>query len=91
MSMIVRYSAMRLLIFALGFLLFIWILGPTIWALVWGALVSMVASFFLLRQQREALATQVDSAVSNRMEKRRAQAREHRTDEDDEDDESGYV
>ncbi|MBW8172065.1 DUF4229 domain-containing protein [Ornithinimicrobium sp. Arc0846-15] len=91
MSMIVRYSAMRLLIFAVSFLLFIWILGPTIWALVWGALVSMVLSFFLLQHQRNAVAEQVDTAVQSRMERRRAQAAEQRSDEDDEDDESGYV
>lgn len=91
MPTVVRYSAMRLLIFVLVFLLFIWLMGNTIWALVYAALVSMVISFFLLRRQRNEVATKVDSAVSARLERRRNQVADQRTDEDDEDDESDYV
>lgn len=82
-----RYTVLRLLVFVVFLLGFLWIGVPELWALVFAALFSMVTSYFLLQRQRLEMAQQLDRTVSRRIEKRQARIRAQRTDEDDEDDE----
>ncbi|MCE0485755.1 DUF4229 domain-containing protein [Ornithinimicrobium sediminis] len=82
-----RYTVLRLLVFVVFLLGFLWVGVPELWALVFAALFSMVTSYFLLQRQRLEMAQQLDRTVSRRIEKRQARMRAQRTDEEDEDDE----
>lgn len=87
--MILRYTVLRLLIFVL-FLLVMIVLGvPGLWALVFAALFSAVTSFFVLRRQRIELAQRLERTVQRRSVRREHRIASQRTDEDDEDEESG--
>ena len=80
-----RYTVLRLLVFAVFLLVFVWLGVPDLWALLYAALFSMVTSLFLLRGQRQEMADQ----IATRIERRRAQREDRiaagRTDEDEED------
>jgi len=80
-----RYTVLRLLVFAVFLLLFVWIGVPDLWALVYAALFSMVTSLFLLRGQREQMAEQIAFTVERRRARRAEKIAAGRTDEDDED------
>lgn len=82
-----RYTVLRLLIFAVFLVIFIWLTGPSIWALVFAALFSMVTSLFLLRGQRQRMAEQLAAKVEDQRTKRASKIASERTDEDEEDDE----
>ncbi|MGB7449956.1 MAG: DUF4229 domain-containing protein [Ornithinimicrobium sp.] len=84
-----RYTVLRLLVFAVFLLAFIWIGVPNLWALVFAALFSMVTSLFLLRSQRAQMADQLAASVQRRRDRRAEQIAAQRTDEDDEDTEAG--
>lgn len=83
-----RYTVLRLLVFAVFLLAFIWVGVPDLWALVFAALFSMVTSLFLLRSQRADMAEQIATSVQRRRERRAQQIAAQRTDEDDEDSEA---
>jgi len=84
---VLRYTVLRLLIFAVFLLVFVWIGVPDLWALVYAALFSMVTSLFLLRGQRQQMADQIASTVERRRSVRADKIAAERTDEDEEDDE----
>lgn len=80
-----RYTVMRLMIFV-GFLALLLLLKVSLLpAAVGAALLSMVASYFLLRQDRETLTAGIERRVENRVERRRAESGTDRSAEDDED------
>lgn len=87
--MVIRYTLLRLLIFAAFLLALIWIGVPSIWALVFAALFSAVTSFFVLRRERLAMTHQLESTVQRRVAKRQEKLANQRTDEDEEDEEIG--
>lgn len=79
----IRYSVLRLLIFVVA-LLALYAIGFRSWALLLlSAIISLVASFFLLRGPREQFAAQVQRKVSERQERAAA----YRGAEDDDTDE----
>ncbi|MDQ3358761.1 MAG: DUF4229 domain-containing protein [Actinomycetota bacterium] len=80
-----QYTVWRLLIFLLFLLALLWLGVPSLWALVFAALFSMVTSFFLLRTQRDQLARQVESRVESGRARRQERLAAQRTDEDEED------
>jgi uncharacterized membrane protein len=80
-----QYTVWRLLIFLLFLLALLWLGVPSLWALVFAALFSMVTSFFLLRTQRDHLARQVESRVESGRARRQERLAAQRTDEDEED------
>lgn len=80
----IRYSILRLLIFVVA-LLVLYAVGFRSWALLLlSALVSLVVSFFALRQQREQFAEQVQRKVSERQERAAAYRSAEDDDTDDE-------
>ena len=79
--LLVRYTVMRLLLFAGFFAIFILFLPP-LWAVVAGLLASMVASFFILRPDRERLAAGLEERVEKQIARRREQIDSERTAED---------
>lgn len=80
-----RYTVLRLLIFFVFTLLFLWIGVPGLWAIAFGALFSMVTSLFLLRRQREQMAEQLADRLERSRRKRAEKIAADRTDEDEED------
>lgn len=86
---VLRYTVLRLLVFAVFLLAMVWLGVPDLWALVFAGLFSMVTSYFLLQRQRLALAQQVEATVGRRMARRQERISAQRTDEDDEDEEMG--
>ncbi|MGC1207402.1 MAG: DUF4229 domain-containing protein [Ornithinimicrobium sp.] len=84
-----RYTVLRLLIFAVFLLIFLWLKVPGIWALLYAALFSMVTSLFLLRSQRQQMADQIVDRVEKRRVKRADKIASQRTDEDEEDSQIG--
>lgn len=76
-----RYTAMRLLLFVGFFALFIIFLDP-LWAAVAGLLASMVASFFILRPDRDRLAAGLEQRVDRQVARRREQIDSERAAED---------
>ncbi|MGB3256995.1 MAG: DUF4229 domain-containing protein [Ornithinimicrobium sp.] len=80
-----RYTVLRLLIFAVFLLAFVWAGVPDVWALLFAALFSMVTSLFLLRRQRQQMAEQIVDKVERRRAKRADKIASQRTDEDEED------
>ncbi|HKJ10758.1 MAG TPA: DUF4229 domain-containing protein [Ornithinimicrobium sp.] len=80
-----RYTVLRLLVFAVFLLVFIWLGVPDLWALLYAALFSMVTSLFLLRGQRQQMADQLAAKVERRRARRADRIAAGRTDEDDED------
>ncbi|GAA5166857.1 DUF4229 domain-containing protein [Ornithinimicrobium tianjinense] len=82
-----RYTVMRLMVFA-GFLALLTLLKvPMLWAAIGAALLSALASFFLLARDREVLAAGIERRVEDRVARRQAKVDAGRTAEDDEDDE----
>lgn len=79
---LVRYTMMRILLFAGCTALFLLLGLDAIWAAVAGALVSMVVAFFLLRPDRERLAAGLEQRVEERIARRDAQIEAERTAED---------
>ncbi len=80
-----RYTVMRVMIFV-GFLaLFLLLKMDLLPAAVLAALVSMVASYFLLARDREAIAAGIERKVGDRVSRRRHDAGLDRTAEEDED------
>ncbi|MBA2696796.1 MAG: DUF4229 domain-containing protein [Ornithinimicrobium sp.] len=86
---VLRYTVLRLLIFAVFLLALTWLGVPGLWALVFAALFSAVTSFFMLRRQRIEMAQRVERTVQRRSAQRQQRIAAQRTDEDDEDDEIG--
>ncbi len=84
-----RYTVLRLLVFVVFLLAMIWLGVPGFWALLFAAAFSMVTSIFLLQRQRIAMAQQLEATVERRMARRQERMSAQRTDEDDEDEESG--
>lgn len=84
-----RYTVLRLLIFAVFLLVFVWARVPGVWALLFAALFSMVTSLFLLRRQRQQMADQIVDHVERRRVKRADKIDSQRTDEDEEDSQIG--
>ncbi len=82
-----RYTVLRLLVFAVFLLAFIWMNVPDIWALLFAALFSMVTSLFLLRRQRQQMVEQLAATVKKQRTKRASKIASERTDEDEEDSE----
>ncbi|CAN5347620.1 hypothetical protein BH23ACT6_BH23ACT6_12740 [soil metagenome] len=80
-----RYTILRLLVFFAFVLLFFWMNVPDLWALFFAALFSMVTSLFLLRRQREQMATQLADRIDRVRTKRADKIAAQRTDEDEED------
>lgn len=80
-----RYTVLRLLVFFVFTLLFLWIGVPGLWAIAFGALFSMVTSLFLLRRQRDQMAQEVAARIDRGRSKRAQKIASQRTDEDDED------
>ena len=80
-----RYTVLRLLVFAVFLLVFIWLGVPDLWALLYAALFSMVTSLFLLRGQRQQMADQLAAKVERRRARRADRIAAGRTDEEDED------
>ncbi|MGB5951732.1 MAG: DUF4229 domain-containing protein [Ornithinimicrobium sp.] len=80
-----RYTILRLLVFFVFVLIFLWVGVPPIWALFFGALFSMVTSLFLLRGPRDQMAAQLAEKFERNRAKREAKIAAQRTDEDDED------
>ncbi len=85
--MVLRYTLLRLAIFAAFFLAFVWLRVPGVWAVVFAALFSAVTSFFVLRRQRVEMAQRLERTVQRRSVQRQRRIAAQRTDEDDEDDE----
>lgn len=83
-----RYTVLRLLIFAVFLLLFALLKVPGMWAILFAALFSMVTSLFLLRTPRQQMADQIVDKVERRRANRADKIASQRTDEDDEDQES---
>lgn len=81
----VRYTVLRLLVFFVFVLLFLWLQVPELWALFFGALFSMVTSLFLLRRPRDQMAEQIADRIERGKHKRAEKIAAQRTDEDDED------
>ncbi len=86
-----RYTVLRLLVFVVFLLAMIWLGVPGFWALLFAAAFSMVTSIFLLQRQRIAMAQQLEATVERRMARRQERMSAQRTDEDDEDEESGRL
>jgi ABC-type bacteriocin/lantibiotic exporter with double-glycine peptidase domain len=79
-----RYTVMRLMIFV-GFLAVLLLLDVALpWAVVGAALLSMVASYFLLAPDREQMASSLERRVEARMARRRQQLEDERVAEDGE-------
>lgn len=83
-----RYTVLRLAIFAVFLLLFALLKVPGVWALLFAALFSMVTSLFLLRRPRQQMADQIVEKVERRRAHRADKIASQRTDEDDEDQEA---
>ena len=80
-----RYTVMRLMVFV-GFLALLLLLRVQLLpAAVVAALLSMVASYFLLRRDREAIASGIERRVGARVSRKREEAGLGRSAEDDED------
>lgn len=80
-----RYTVMRLMVFAGFFALLTLLRVPVIWAAVGAAALSMVASYFLLARDRERIAADLERRVERRAARRRAQVDAERTLEEEED------
>lgn len=78
----VRYTVMRLMLFAGFMALLMFFEVPLIWAAVGGALLSMVASYFILARDREAITAGIERRVEDRVARRREQVEAERIDED---------
>lgn len=78
----VRYTMMRILLFAGCTALFLLLGLDVLWAAVAGALLSMVIAFFLLKTDRERLASGLEQRVEGRIARRDAQIEAERTAED---------
>ncbi len=78
-----RYTVLRLLVF-FGFLIVLWLLQLRgIWLVVIAGIMSAITSYFLLQGPRAELSRKIEA----RVERRARRAEEHRTAEEDEDDE----
>jgi len=86
---VLRYTLLRLAIFAAFFLAFVLLRVPGVWAVVFAALFSAVTSFFVLRRQRVEMTQRLERTVQRRGVQRQRRIAAQRTDEDDEDDELG--
>ena len=79
-----RYTVLRLLVF-FGFLVVLWFLHLRgIWLVVAAGLMSAITSYFLLRGPRAELSHKIEA----RVDRRARRAEQHRTAEEDEDDEA---
>lgn len=77
-----RYTMMRILLFV-GFLaLFVLFRLDLLWAMILALLASAVASYFLLRPDRDRLAAGLEHRVEERVARRRQQIDAERTSED---------
>ncbi|GAA1174817.1 hypothetical protein GCM10009584_15170 [Ornithinimicrobium humiphilum] len=78
-----RYTVMRLMIFA-GFVAVLMLVRvPVPWAVVGGALLSMVVSYFLLARDRDQIAAGLERRVEARTARRRARLEEERIAEEE--------
>lgn len=78
----VRYTMMRILLFAGCTAAFLLLGLDVLWAAVAGALASMVIAFFLLRPDRDRLAAGLEHTVEERIARRRDQIDSERAPED---------
>ena len=82
--MAVRYTVLRLLPF-FGFLVALWLLQLRgIWLVVAAGLMSAITSYFLLQGPRAELSRKIEARVDRRVKR----VDEHRTAEEEEDDEA---
>lgn len=81
---LVRYTLMRILLFVGFFLLFAMLPIDLLWAAVAAVLASMIASYFILRPDRDRLAAGLEHRVEERMARRREQMEAERVAEDEE-------
>lgn len=77
-----RYTMMRVLLFAGCTAAFVLLGLEVLWAAVAGALASMVVAYFLLRPDRDRLAAGLEHTVEERMARRRDQIDSERAAED---------
>lgn len=80
-----KYSVYRLALFLIVMLVLLLVGLEPIWAAVIAALVSMVASFFLLTGPREEAARNLEASVHRSRARRAARLEDQRTDEEAED------
>ena len=79
----VRYTLMRLLVFFGIFAVLLLLKIDWMWAAIGAMALSMVASYFLLARDREALAAGLERRVEDRAARRQEKIAAERTDEDD--------
>lgn len=80
-----KYTLYRLALFA-AFTLILLLLGvPEWWAIIFGAMFSMVTSFFVLARPREEAARTIEAKVERSRARRAEKLADERTDETDED------
>lgn len=83
-----KYTVYRLGLFLILFLVLMFLLDP-IWAAVVAALISMVASYFVLAGPREEAARNIEVSMQRSRARRAEKLQDERTDEEAEDEESG--
>ncbi|WP_134772385.1 DUF4229 domain-containing protein [Ornithinimicrobium flavum] len=79
---LLRYTMMRILLFAGCTAAFVLLGLDVLWAAVAGALASMVIAYFLLRPDRDRIAAGLEHSVEERMARRRDQVDSERAAED---------
>jgi hypothetical protein len=79
----VRYTIMRIMIFAGFFALGTLLRMPVLWAAVFAAITSAVASYALLAPDRRRLARGLEDRVEGRIARRRAQVDAERAEDDE--------
>lgn len=89
MSAYVQYTVLRLALLLVPFLLLLLVGVETVWALVGAALFSLVTSWVVLRGPREAMARDLEAKVARRRADREARLAAQRTDEEEDEAESG--
>jgi hypothetical protein len=82
---VLKYSVYRIGLFAVAVLILLLLRVPPFGAVLFGALFSMVTSFFLLRGPREEAARNIESGMARAREKRAEKLAGQRTDEEEED------
>lgn len=80
-----KYSVYRLAMFLVATLVLLLLGVPELWAVVFGALLSMVTSLFLLAGPREEAARNIETRMAQKRARRAEKLDDERTDEEAED------
>lgn len=80
-----KYSVYRLGLFLVATLVLLLVGVPELWAVVFGALFSMVTSVFVLAGPREEAARNIEARMAQKRARRAEQLDDQRTDEEAED------